>query len=218
MTKRTGNSRGPASGRDGDPRAAASPSHPVFRRLLRYVGAVIGFGGPALAQDEVLVQQKVTVTGSRIKRVDIEGPSPITIIDRETIDASGEISVADLLRDQSFNSFGSQRQRSGSSSQSQATVNMRGLGAQRTLVLLDGRRLSGSPTFQSGAATNLNTIPLAAVERIEVLRDGASAIYGSDAIGGVVNIITRKDYEGSTSATASVARRRPAATRTATAS
>ena len=197
MTERTGNSRSPAiSGRDGETRAAAACSTLPSLAFCATSGAVLGFGGPALAQDELQVQQKVTVTGSRIKRVDVEGPSPITTIDRATIDASGEISVADLLRDQSFNSFGSQRQRSGSSSQSQATVNMRGLGAQRTLVLLDGRRLSGSPTFQSGAATNLNTIPLAAVERIEVLRDGASAIYGSDAIGGVVNIITRTDYEG----------------------
>jgi iron complex outermembrane receptor protein len=155
-------------------------------------------GAPAavLAQDDVAVQDKVTVTGSRIKRVDIEGPSPISVISREDIDASGEISVAEVLRGTSFNTFGSFRQRSGSSAQSQSVVSLRGLGGQRTLVLIDGRRITGSTTFNGGAGVNLNTLPLAAVERIEVLRDGASAIYGSDAIGGVVNIIMRKDYEG----------------------
>ncbi|NND59337.1 MAG: TonB-dependent receptor, partial [Gammaproteobacteria bacterium] len=148
------------------------------------------------ADDDVAEQDTVTVTGSRIKRVDIETPLPVTTISREDIDSSGEISVAEVLRGSTFNSFGSFRQSSGSSAQSQSTVSLRGLGATRTLVLLDGRRIAGSPTFGSGSAQNLNTIPLAAVERIEVLRDGASAVYGSDAIGGVVNVILRKDYEG----------------------
>ncbi len=148
------------------------------------------------ADDDVAEQDTVTVTGSRIKRVDIETPLPVTTINREDIDASGEISVAEVLRGSTFNSFGSFRQSSGSSAQSQATVSLRGLGSQRTLVLLDGRRIAGSPTFGAGSAQNLNTIPLAAVERIEVLRDGASAVYGSDAIGGVVNVILRKDFEG----------------------
>jgi len=172
------------------------------RDAVRYAltaGVAASFvGAPAatLAQDDVAVQDKVTVTGSRIKRVDIEGPSPVSVISREDIDATGDISVAEVLRGSSFNSFGSFKQRSGSSAQSQSVVSLRGLGGTRTLVLLDGRRITGSPTFGSGAATNLNTIPLAAVERIEVLRDGASAIYGSDAVGGVINIILRKDYEG----------------------
>ena len=172
------------------------------RDAVRYAltaGVAASFvGAPAavLAQDDVAVQDKVTVTGSRIKRVDIEGPSPISVISREDIDASGEISVAEVLRGSSFNTFGSFRQRSGSSAQSQSVVSLRGLGGQRTLVLMDGRRVTGSTTFNGGAGVNLNTIPLAAVERIEVLRDGASAIYGSDAIGGVINIIMRKDFEG----------------------
>ncbi|MGD8696174.1 MAG: TonB-dependent receptor plug domain-containing protein, partial [Gammaproteobacteria bacterium] len=172
------------------------------RDAVRYAltaGVAASFvGAPAatLAQDDVAVQDKVTVTGSRIKRVDIEGPSPVSVISREDIDASGEISVAEVLRGSSFNTFGSFRNSSGSSAQSQNVVSLRGLGGQRTLVLLDGRRITGSPTFGAGSATNLTTIPLAAVERIEVLRDGASAIYGSDAVGGVINIILRKDYEG----------------------
>ncbi len=146
--------------------------------------------------DDVAKQDKVTVTGSRIQRIDIEGPLPISTISRDDIDASGEISVAEVLRGSTFNSFGSFKPSSGSSAQSQATVSLRGLGAQRTLILLDGRRIAGSPTFGAGSAQNLNTIPLAAVERIEILRDGASAVYGSDAIGGVINVILRKDYEG----------------------
>jgi len=174
----------------------------LIRDAVRYAlaaGLAASFSAlPAAAQaeDDVAVQEKVTVTGSRIKRVDIEGPSPITVISRDDIDASGDISVADVLRGTTFNSFGSFKSSSGSSAQSQSTVSLRGLGPTKTLVLIDGRRVAGAPTFGAGSAANLNTVPLAAVERIEVLRDGASAIYGSDAIGGVVNVILRKDYEG----------------------
>ena len=102
----------------------------------------VGAPASALAQDDVAVQDKVTVTGSRIKRVDIEGPSAVTVISRDDIDSSGEISVAEVLRSSTYNTFGSFRQSSGSSAQSQATISLRGLGAQRTLVLLDGRRMS----------------------------------------------------------------------------
>ncbi|MFK7886063.1 MAG: TonB-dependent receptor plug domain-containing protein [Gammaproteobacteria bacterium] len=163
------------------------------------VAATVASAPMAFAQsDDVAEQDKVTVTGSRIQRVDLETAQPVTTINREDIDASGEISVAEVLRGSTFNSFGSFRQSSGSSAQSQSTVSLRGLGAARTLVLLNGRRMSGSPTFGAGSAANLNIIPIAAVERIEVLRDGASAVYGSDAIGGVVNVILRKDFEGMT--------------------
>lgn len=139
----------------------------------------------------------IEVTGSRLKRTDIEGPLPVTVINRADLDISGDISVADFLRSQTFNSFGSFDAASGFSGGAQggALISLRGLGSERTLVLLDGRRLPASPAF-SAAAQNLNVIPMAAVERIEVLREGASAIYGSDAIGGVINIITRKDYSG----------------------
>ncbi|WP_019398183.1 TonB-dependent siderophore receptor [Pseudoxanthomonas sp. GW2] len=147
--------------------------------------------GPA---GEAQTLDRVTVTGSRLKRADIEGAVPVTVIDRATIDASGDISVAELLRDSSFAAFGSFRPRSGSSAQAVSEVDMRGIGADRTLVLVDGRRAPYAPS--TGTAADLNTIPLAAVERIEILSDGASALYGSDAIGGVVNIILRKDFEG----------------------
>lgn len=140
--------------------------------------------------------EPVVVTGSHLQRVDVEGPLPVAIITRKQIDQSGEISVTALLRNQAFNSFGSRQPGSGTgASQGGAQINLRGLGAERTLVLIDGRRLPNNPAY-NGASQNINNIPLALVDRIEVLRDGASAIYGSDAIGGVVNIITKTRFDG----------------------
>ena len=139
--------------------------------------------------------EEVVVTGSRIKRENIEAAAlPVTVITREQIEESGDTSVADFVRDLPFNSFGSARQRSGSSAQSFAGVSLRGLGEGRTLILIDGRRAPVAPNV--GNAQDLNSIPLAAVERIEFITTGASAIYGSDAVGGVMNIITRKDFNG----------------------
>ncbi|MBV2128125.1 TonB-dependent receptor plug domain-containing protein [Arsukibacterium indicum] len=148
----------------------------------------------AAEEDESAKVERIEVTGSRIKRTDLEGALPVTVIDREAIELSGEISVADLIRNTTFNSAGSFRPQSGSSAQGVSQVNMRGLGASRTLVLVDGRRLTMSPS--TGSSQDLNSIPMAAVERIEILSDGASAVYGSDAIGGVINVITRKDFSG----------------------
>lgn len=139
-------------------------------------------------------EQRIEVTGSRLRRIDTEGALPVTIINREQIEASGQVSVAELMRETTFSSFGNFKPQSGSSAQALADIDLRGLGSNRTLVLLDGRRISKAPF--SGQAQDLNAIPLAAVERIEILSDGASAIYGSDAIGGVVNIITRKNFNG----------------------
>ena len=138
--------------------------------------------------------ERVVVTGSRIRRADLEGSLPVTVIDRAAIEFSGQTSVADLLRNTSFNSTGSFRPQSGSSAQGVSSIDLRGLGSSRSLVLVDGRRLARSPS--TGSSQDLNGIPAAAVERIEILTDGASAVYGSDAIGGVVNIITRKDFSG----------------------
>jgi iron complex outermembrane receptor protein len=148
----------------------------------------------AFAQEEAADLERVQVTGSRIKRTDIEGALPVTVIDRETIELSGESSVAELLRNQPINSGGSFRPQSGSSAQSFGGLSLRALGSGRTLILIDGRRAPVAPNV--GQGQDLNAVPLAAVERIEILSDGASAIYGSDAIGGVVNIITRKDFTG----------------------
>ncbi|QDH71691.1 TonB-dependent receptor [Lysobacter alkalisoli] len=163
--------------------------------LVAGATAVAGTGVAVAQQtEEATTLDRIQVTGSRIKRADIEGSLPVTVITRAELDSSGDISVADYLRGTSFNSFGSFRPQSGSSAQSFAGISLRGLGEERTLVLVDGRRAAVSPT--AGQGQDLNIIPMSAVERIEILLDGASSVYGSDAIGGVVNIITRSDYEG----------------------
>ncbi len=162
------------------------------------VGLLSATAAPAFAQsddDDASTLDRIVVTGSRIKRAEIEGPNPITVITRADLEVKGDLSVADVLRSSTFNTLGSFVQSSGNTAQSQATINLRGIGSNYTLVLLDGRRVAGSPVL-GAAVQNLNTIPFAAVERIEILRGGASAVYGSDAVGGVVNIILRKDYEG----------------------
>jgi len=137
---------------------------------------------------------RIAVTGSRIKRAEVEGALPVVVIDRAQIAASGEVTVADFLRNTSFNSFGSPISTSGNTGLGRSAISLRGMGSARTLILIDGRRAPVTP--QTGSGNDLNTIPLAAVERFEILSDGASAVYGSDAIGGVINVITRRDFEG----------------------
>lgn len=157
-----------------------------------------GSGGPSESSTVSPKQlDTVSVTGSRLKRSDVEGANPLTTISRAEIEASGEVSVADFLRSNVFSSFGSAKESAATATSSAATISLRGLGAQYTLVLLDGRRMTNSPSLSGGSA-NINLVPSAAVERIEILREGAGAIYGSDAVGGVVNIILRDNYEGVT--------------------
>ncbi|WP_372015589.1 TonB-dependent receptor plug domain-containing protein [Pseudoxanthomonas sp. 10H] len=162
--------------------------------LVGAVTAPAAFAQDAGQEQEASTLDRIEVTGSRIKRADIEGALPVTVISREDIEISGKVSVAELLQNSTFNSFGSTVPTSGSSAQSFSELSLRGLGGGRTLILIDGRRAPTSP--QSGIGQDLNSIPLAAVERVEILTDGASAIYGADAMGGVVNIITRKDFDG----------------------
>ncbi|MBB1390723.1 TonB-dependent receptor plug domain-containing protein, partial [Shewanella sp. SG44-6] len=159
--------------------------------------AAAAFASPAVfaADEDGAKVERIEVTGSRIKRSDLEGASPITTITTEDMKMEGNFTVADALRNSNLNSFGSFSERSGSSAQSQATIDLRGAGSSRTLVLIDGKRFPGSPTL-GGASANLNAIPMAAVERIDILTDGASSTYGSDAIAGVVNIIMKKNYQG----------------------
>jgi iron complex outermembrane receptor protein len=135
------------------------------------------------------------VTGSRLSTNAELNLNPVTVITRKQIELSGMQTVSDILRSSHVNSFGSYRERSGASGGQSALVNMRGLGASRTSVLVNGRRIPGSALFGT-SAVNINAIPLVSVERIEILQGGASAIYGADAVAGVINIILRKDYEG----------------------
>lgn len=171
----------------------------MFKKSKVCAAALLAIGGsaamtaaPAYAQDQQL--ERVEVTGSRIKRAAAEGALPVTVVTRAQLEESGAVTIAEFIRNSTFSSAGQFRPQSGSSAQSFAGVNLRGLGSQRTLVLVDGRRLAKAPNV--GDSADMNSIPMAAVERIEILTDGASAVYGSDAIGGVVNIILRKDFEG----------------------
>lgn len=127
----------------------------------------------------------------------METVSPVTVINAADIAMTGEKTVADVLNNSAINSFGSWRGVSGygSGASSTSSVNLRGLGSSATLVLLDGRRMPGTSS-SSGSVADTSSIPMAIVERIEILRDGASAVYGSDAVAGVINIITKKEFDG----------------------
>ncbi|MBA6408222.1 MULTISPECIES: TonB-dependent receptor [unclassified Pseudoalteromonas] len=149
-----------------------------------------------LAADEAAKSiEKIQVTGSRINRTDMETSSPITVIGDDFITKSGYTSVADVLSNQPSVAGTSLGGTSNNGSGGSATVNLRGMSSQRTLVLLNGRRMVSSGTG-ADSSVDLNTIPVAMIKSIEILKDGASAVYGSDAIAGVVNIITKKDFEG----------------------
>ena len=155
----------------------------------------------ASAQQTAQRQERIEVTGSNIKRVDQEGPSPVTVIRREDIQRSAGQNLADVLNNLPVANLGSStetRQSGNSFAPGTSQISLRGLGAQTTLVLLNGRRVANYGFAQNvnEAFVDLNAIPVSAIERIEILKEGASAIYGSDAIAGVVNIILRKDFTG----------------------
>ena len=154
---------------------------------------------PALAQDDEGELTPVVITGSNIPTVELEGPSPIVRIDREEINRSGAETVGELLRRLPQNNAGSYDEKfQNSFAPGSSGISLRGLGMSYTLILVDGRRLGNHSMAQNmtTAFASLNDIPMAVVERVEVLLDGASAIYGSDAIAGVINIITRDNFEG----------------------
>ncbi|MCJ8304272.1 TonB-dependent receptor [Shewanella sp.] len=142
--------------------------------------------------------EKISVTGSRIKRADFEGVAPVTVITAEDIENSGLSSIAEVLQSSVANNGGSLNGESDGFTDSASSVNLRGMGANRTLVLINGRRQASFPSAAGGTSNfvDVSDIPTAAVDRIEILTGGASAIYGSDAVGGVVNIILKKHYEG----------------------
>jgi len=154
-------------------------------------------------QQETEVLDAMVITGTHISNIPA-GTTPVVTLDREYIDRSGATTVNDLFRNSILNSSGTiDEQFNTGLTPASASINLRGLGASRTLVLLDGRRMPIFPFAQSRLDRNdqssfvdINIIPLSAIERIEILKDGASAIYGADAIAGVVNIITYKDYDG----------------------
>lgn len=174
-------------------------SAPRATTIALAVSAACALCAPlALAQEPQKIE-KIEVTGSSIKRIEGETALPVQIIKREDIEKSGSTTAAELLAKisansapltdgASFSDIGNQRGFNG--------ANLRGIGVSSTLVLLNGRRLANFASPGNNSGVDLNSIPSAAIERVEVLKDGASAIYGTDAIGGVINFITRADYSG----------------------
>jgi len=140
--------------------------------------------------------ESVLVTGSRLRRTDAETPSPVQVIGRDEIARSGAASLNEVLQKLPANNSGAFNEGTTVDSYGAAAVSLRGLGPGSTLVLINGRRVA--PFGFTGKATfvDINQIPVGAIERVEVLLDGASAIYGSDAVAGVVNIILRRSYRG----------------------
>lgn len=158
---------------------------------------------PAAAERPVVELESVQVTGSRIPRAQIEGPAPVSVITAEEIKASGFTSVPDVLRAMTQNGGETQSQQSASGadfSPGAQQVDLRGLGPNHTLVLVNGRRIADFPMPFKGRSnfTDISNIPLGMVERIEILTGSASAIYGSDAISGVVNFILKDKADGTT--------------------
>jgi len=167
------------------------------------VAAAIGLGGVALLATSTATAQdiRVNVTGSNIKRVDTETAAPIETITREAIQQSGYQTISEVVRSITANNNGTiANEWSFGFPSGGAGVSLRGLGSNNTLVLLNGRRLANYGLADDGhySFVDLNQVPFDAVERIEILKDGASAIYGSDAVAGVVNVILRQQYTGFT--------------------
>ncbi len=146
-------------------------------------------------EEEIVYElEAITVTGSRIKSDELLTPATVVVLSRDEIKARGLASIGDVLQTLTVqsNAINTQANNGGDGS---TRISLRGLGAHRTLVLLNGRRFVPGGTG-ANSSVDLNAIPASAVERVEVLKDGASAVYGSDAVGGVVNIITRSETEG----------------------
>ena len=151
--------------------------------------------------DEEKQVERIEITGSHIKRTDLEGPSPVATLTAEDIQKSGVtdlISLFTKLPISGQGTFSTQANSSDDTANGGSSVSLRGLGADSTLILINGRRVSVSP-FAKGIDTSfvdINNIPLSAIKRVDILKDGASATYGSDAVAGVINIILRDDVEG----------------------
>jgi len=185
----------------------------MFRKTKVCTGLMLAFGSAAVGMNPALAQQqppapppqqqleKVEITGSSIKRIEAETALPVQVITREAIEKTGATTVEQLLNTVTAASSSGQLPAasvSGATTGGISSVSLRGLNSQHTLVLLNGKRIApyGIGFTNDNVSVDVNSIPLAAVERVEILKDGASAVYGSDAIAGVINFILRKDYTG----------------------
>lgn len=176
----------------------------TMARTLRLIfsgttlAAGFGFAGNALAQTQDVQQApiaRVEITGSAIKRIDAETAVPVTVMRAEDLKREGITTIEQVMANLSVSQAQqTSSQAVGSSTGGASFADLRGIGANKTLVLLNGRRLANNAYDSS--APDLNMIPFAALERVEVLRDGASSLYGSDAVGGVINFITKKNFQG----------------------
>lgn len=194
-------------------------THHDPRRLRRCpltcaILATFLISGAAIAQDATDEKQdeqnttqtsqqnldKIEVVGSRIKRSEVEGPSPVTVITSDQIEQEGFNTVFDALETLSQNTGFGQNDfnAAGGFTPNASVINLRGLGPGRTLLLVNGRRVNDYPFPYNGRSNfqNFNSIPAAAVQRIEILAGGASAIYGSDAVAGVINVVLKTSFEG----------------------
>ena len=161
-----------------------------FWPLLKLTAVLaLGFGG-CWAWGEV---EKINVIGSHIKRTQMEGPAPILIIDKQWIEMSGHHSLSDVLRDLPIATGGGLKAHSLMANASQSGTTLRGMEESEILVLINGRRVV---PVSGTNRVDLTLIPISVIENIEILKDGASALYGADAVGGVINVITKKNYKG----------------------
>ncbi|MEC5159181.1 MULTISPECIES: TonB-dependent receptor plug domain-containing protein [unclassified Janthinobacterium] len=168
----------------------------MFKPLSISLAIAAAFPSFAAAADTL---ERVVVTGSNIRVTQKEGASAVQVISAKELKASGKASIADVIRSISANSGNSyNEQYTGSFSAGTAGLSLRGIGQKNTLILVNGKRVSSYATAQDLQETfvDLNSLPMAAVQRIEILKDGASSVYGSDAVAGVVNIILYKEFSG----------------------
>jgi len=174
--------------------------HKLNSILCAIAATGISISTSAIAQDKKKVE-RIEVTGSHIKRTDMEGPSPVTSISAADINNTGATDLIGLFAKLPISgqgTFSTQANSSDDTANGGSSVSLRGLGADSTLILVNGRRVSVSP-FAKGIDTafvDINNIPVSAIKRVDILKDGASATYGSDAVAGVINIILRDDIDG----------------------
>ena len=169
----------------------------MFKRNAISLAVMVGLGAAAIQSQAQEQLERIEITGSAIKRLDAETAVPVTVVKMEDLKKSGITSVEQIMANlTAVQASNNTAQSIGSSSGGASFADLRGIGQDKTLVLLNGQRIANNAV--DGSAPDLNMIPFAAIERIEVLRDGASSLYGTDAIGGVINFITKTNYKGAT--------------------
>ena len=172
---------------------------PGKRKAIALGVILASFSVPVAAQDDVEIEE-VIVTGSFIRGTPLDAPSPVQIVDRSSIEAQGAAIIWDVIKNLEVNSGSFTNSGSGERSQVEGTaqINLRNLGENSTLVLINGKRVApyAAITTGGGEFVDINAIPIVMTERIEILTDGGSALYGSDAVAGVVNVIMRTEFEG----------------------